>query len=161
MTDQRVSTQSHNRVFSLSWPIQHASKFMRAKICVNIRKELNSNRTGLGQQHHHRFFVLNTTIGLPWRHVKTFYFCSGFAKSVTCSPAALNHRKTHRRGHCRTKGSWSDISKIQGAPTKESRLLFQILSFNSLNRAKNGWLEDFFAGFENPYPSKTYLPVYF
>ena len=42
------------RAFSLTWP---ASMQIGTKERVNTRKEFNSNRTGLGHQHGHRFIV--------------------------------------------------------------------------------------------------------
>ena len=78
MADQRVSTQSRKRAFSFSWPIQHASKFMRAKISVDIGKGLNSHRIGLGLQHGRRFFVLEHQYRATMTSCENVLFSSRF-----------------------------------------------------------------------------------
>ena len=42
---------------------QHICKFIGTKECVCIRKEFNSQRTGLGHQHGRRFIVLGHQYG--------------------------------------------------------------------------------------------------
>ena len=42
---------------------QHLCKFIGTKESVCIRKEFNSQRTGLGHQHGHRFIVLGHQYG--------------------------------------------------------------------------------------------------
>ena len=49
------------------------------KESVCIRKEFNSQGTGLGHQHGRRFIVLgHHAIWPPWRHVKTLYNITGW-----------------------------------------------------------------------------------
>ena len=50
---------------------QHLCKFIATKESVCIRKESNSHRTGLEQQHGHRFIVLEHQYGrrdVMWKH---------------------------------------------------------------------------------------------
>ena len=51
--------------------MQHLSKFIETKESVCIRKELNSHRAGLGDQHGRRFIVLGHQYGrrdVMWKH---------------------------------------------------------------------------------------------
>ena len=50
---------------------QHLCKFIETKESVCIRKEFNSQRTGLGHQHGRRFIVLGHQYGrrdVKWKH---------------------------------------------------------------------------------------------
>lgn len=68
-----------------------------------------------------------------------------------------NHRRTLRRGHCTRGAPYQMFQRVREYLPRNLVFLFQMLSFNSLNRPKNGKLEDFLAGFENPCPPKTHL----
>ena len=127
MTDQRVSTQSHNRVFSLSCSIQHASKFMRAKICVNIRKELNSNRTGLGQQHHHRFFVLNTTIVATVTSCEDILFSFRFYQKHHVFPSGFEPQENPSERSLQNEGELIRYFKDSGSTYKRISFTFSDL----------------------------------
>ena len=53
---------------------QHLCKFIETKESVCIRKEFNSQRTGLGHQHGRRFIVLGHQYGrrdVMWKHSKS------------------------------------------------------------------------------------------
>ena len=59
------------RVFSLTWPASMQIYWNKRKSLHAIRKEFNSQRTGLGHQHGRRFIVLKHQYGrrdVMWKH---------------------------------------------------------------------------------------------
>ena len=65
---------------------QHLCKFIRTKESVCIRKEFNSQRTGLGHQHDRRFIVLGHQYGrrdVMWKHSIESYYSVKLTLSIS------------------------------------------------------------------------------
>ena len=109
---------------------QHLCKFIETKESVCIRKEFNSQRTGLGHQHGRRFIVLGHQYGrrdVMWKHsisssvrVCVLSFVSRHRQnwtSLLCRLASAGYSnkkvKLNQRGLSGGDSSWSMFSEAQ------------------------------------------------